>query len=120
MSDTKAEFTLLFFYNPECEACKEMKATLKHSAPIHHALKTGKLALLAIYTDKDQTVWRRHLPENPPAWINGSDIDEYLYKNKLYDLRAIPTLYLLDREKRVLLKDCLDIKKIEEKIWGPE
>lgn len=34
------------------------------------------------------------------------DDGQVITKERLYDLRAIPTFYLLDREKRVLLKDA--------------
>ena len=37
-------------------------------------------------------------------------------EESLYDLHAIPALYLLDRDKRVLLKDCTDVAQIEEVI----
>jgi len=32
----------------------------------------------------------------------------------VYDLRAIPTVYLLDKDKKVLLKDCVDVMEIEK------
>ena len=39
---------------------------------------------------------------------------ELVIKNKnLYDLRAIPTLYLLDKNKTVLLKDAT-LQKVEQ------
>jgi len=45
-------------------------------------------------------------------WTNGYD-KELVIKNKnLYDLRAIPTLYLLDKNKTVLLKDAT-LQKVE-------
>jgi hypothetical protein len=37
-------------------------------------------------------------------------------EKSLYDLHAIPTLYLLDRDKRVLVKDSTDVPYIEEVI----
>jgi len=36
-----------------------------------------------------------------------------LYKNSVYDLHAIPTVYLLDKEKKVLLKDAINVAEIE-------
>ena len=50
----------------------------------------------------------------PRQWIHGSDDDEYLYKHDIYDLHAIPSIYLLDKDKKVLLKDCLDIMQLEK------
>ena len=33
-------------------------------------------------------------------------IQEWQYTNRLYDIKAIPTIYLLDSDKKVILKDC--------------
>jgi hypothetical protein len=109
MYDLKADFTLLFFYNPECAACKEMKDALVKSEIINRKAK-----VLDVYTDRDEKVWLNHLPELPTEWIHGRDEDEYLYKNKVYDLRAIPAVYLLDKDKKVVLKDCVDVMEIEK------
>ncbi len=111
-----AKYTLLFFYNPECEACKEYKEMLKSSTVISMAIRTGMLKVLAIYIDKDISIWEKHLPEMPKNWIQGRDNNEYLYKNKIYDLHAIPTIYLLDKDKKVILKDVLDVRMIEKAI----
>mgnify|MGYP002527024690 FL=1 len=46
-------------------------------------------------------------------WINGYDKKQTIEQNNLYDLKAIPTLYLLDKDKTVLLKD-VTTKEIEE------
>ncbi|MEP7374588.1 MAG: thioredoxin-like domain-containing protein [Chitinophagaceae bacterium] len=112
--DIKGDYTLLYFYNPECNACKEMKAALIASPIITDKVTSGELKILAIYIDKDEKIWLNHLDDLPQDWIHGRDIDEYLYKNKVYDLRAIPTLYLLDKDKRVVLKDCVEVREIEK------
>lgn len=112
--DIKVDHVLLYFYNPECNACKEMKTALQSSSIISEKVKSGELKILAIYTDKDEMVWLNQLCEMPEEWIHGRDENEYLYKNKLYDLRAIPTVYLLDKDKKVVLKDCVNIGMIEE------
>jgi thioredoxin-related protein len=109
-----AKYTLLFFYNPECDACRQYKEVLATSAAVNDQIKKGALKVLAVYIDKDLSVWKRHLPEMPKNWLQGRDEDEYLFKHHVYDLHAIPTMYLLDRHKKVLLKDVLDIRRIEE------
>ena len=38
---------------------------------------------------------------------------QQLREKELYDLKAIPALYLLDRDKRVLVKDGTDPGQIE-------
>jgi len=54
------------------------------------------------YIDRDFKVWFSHL-KVPQKWIHGRD--EYLYKNAVYDLKAVPSIYLLDKTKKVILKD---------------
>jgi thioredoxin-related protein len=114
MYDIKGNFTLLFFNNPECPACNEMKAALNESSIISGMIKTGELKILAMYTDRDERLWLDSLKSYSAKWIAGRDENEYLSKNKLYDLRAIPTIYLLDAQKKVLLKDASSVKAIEE------
>jgi hypothetical protein len=114
--EIRANRLLLFFYNPECEACKGMKARLSSSRVINNAIVRGDLSVLAIYVDRDEGIWRKHLTENPDAWLEGRDENEFLYLNNIYDLHAIPTIYLLDKDKKVLLKDCMSISDIEERL----
>lgn len=83
------------------------------SQVVSRALQNGDLKLLAIYPDPDVDLWRKHLPDNPQLWINGRDDKEYIWTNKIYDLRAIPTMYLLDENKKVLLKDASE-RQIEK------
>ena len=112
----KADYTLVFFYNPECEACKVYKSILTSSKVITQQVKSGRLKVLAMYVDMDIALWKRHLSEIPKGWINGRDSKDFLFKNKVYDLHAIPTIYLLDKTKKVILKDVLDVRYIENNL----
>lgn len=116
LSDLRVKYTLLYFYNPECHACIEMRSALASSKVISQQIEKKDLKVLTIYIDRDEQVWLDHLKEIPDTWINGRDIDEYLHKNSVYDLRAIPTVYLLARDKTVLLKDVMDVREIEEAV----
>ena len=100
-----ADYTLLFFYNPDCDVCQNYKQSMQQSALLNNLLDSGKLAILAIYTDDDTEAWRAYASEIPTKWINGYDQQQIIKNDELYDLKAIPTLYLLDKEKKVILKD---------------
>lgn len=113
MHAIKANFILLYFNNPECEACKEMKGALSQSTIINQKLKTGELKVLSIYVDTDEQTWRTHLREYPKQWLQGIT-DGTLRKDKVYDLSAIPTMYLLDKDKKILLKDYFTVQSIEQ------
>ena len=78
------------------------------------------LMVLVIHPDLDLPFGREHLDDYPPAGINAYDYGGAITKERLYDRRAIPSLYLLDAEKRVMVKDCVDVAYIEEVISSAE
>ena len=112
LSGINADYTILFFNNPDCNACRAIKAEVEASGVVKNLLNVKvqgnrkKLVFLSVFPDPELEVWRRMLPEQPKEWICTYDDGQVITKERLYDLRAIPTFYLLDREKRVLLKDA--------------
>ena len=105
LHNISAPYLLLMFYNPDCKECKETTDHLKNSPAITAAVSSGRLKILAVYTDENLDIWRAHLNEIPQSWINGYDKALNIRTNEVYDLKAIPTLYLLDRDKTVIMKD---------------
>lgn len=109
----KANYTLLYFYNPDCRACEELINYMKYSSVINALTQNGMMKVLAVYPDKDISIWQKHLKDIPEKWINGYDKNTIIKDKLLYDLKAIPTIYLLDNNKHVILKDA-QIQKVEE------
>ena len=70
----------------------------------------GILSVLNIYIDEDLQGWMDYMPVYPDEWYNGFDPDFVIRNDELYSVRAIPSLYLLDKEKRVILKDAPENK----------
>ena len=104
--DIKAELTLLFFSNPGCDACMNIINVLREDPVISSMVASGRLAVANIYIDEDIQAWRSYIPVYPEEWYNGFDPDMILRSNEIYAIRAIPSLYLLDSEKRVIMKDA--------------
>ena len=102
----KADYTMLFFSNPGCTACKEIVNEVLSSGISDRLISEGKLAIVNIYIDEEITKWRDYVPNYPASWINGYDYTFKLRTSGTFDIRAIPSLYLLDSQKRVLLKDA--------------
>lgn len=106
LHNIKAEYTLLFFYYSDCMDCKRTKKILENSQIINSLLRTGKLKILALYPGSDIKMWRTYSATIPQQWINAYDSSEdQIVKNKLYSICAVPSLYLLDSDKRVVMKD---------------
>lgn len=113
----KKDYTLLYFYNPDCTACRETTDYMRSSPLLNRLLEDGRLDILALYPDEDTTLWREHASEISPLWINVRDEPRRLKDKLVYDLKAIPTLYLLDKQKRVQLKDA-DATVVERYMTG--
>lgn len=105
--EIKAGHILLFFSNPGCEACMEIIEMLKNDPKVNGMIADGSLSVLNIYIDEDIQAWRDYMPVYPDTWYNGFDPDFVIRTDMLYNVRAIPSLYLLDSDKVVLLKDAV-------------
>jgi thiol-disulfide isomerase/thioredoxin len=106
----KSDYILLFFSNPGCHACKEIIDVLNGDPKISALINEGVMKVLNIYIDEDLEAWRSYMPIYPDRWYNGFDPDLAIRGESLYNVRAIPSLYLLDKEKVVLMKDAPEKK----------
>jgi len=103
----KAEYTVLIFGNPGCTACREIMAAMESSPEISALVSSGRLRVVDIYIDEDVDDWKAHIPEYPASWINGYDHGYKIRTDLLYNVRGIPSIYLLDASKTVLMKDAV-------------
>lgn len=101
-----ADHIIVYINNPGCHACAEVTEQFKTSPVVDHLVKGKKLIILSIYPDEELEEWKKHQNDFPSTWINGYDKELAIRDNSLYDLKAIPSLYLLDKDKKVLLKDA--------------
>ena len=113
MYDIRADYLLIYINNPGCEMCKEVCDAIVSSPMLNELSERGRLRVLAIFPDEDLTEWRNYRSQMPARWINAYDKGCRIRDGELYDLKAIPALYLLDREKRVMVKDATDVGLIE-------
>ena len=109
----KSDYVLLFFSNPGCHACKEIIDVLNNDPKISSLINEGVMKVLNIYIDEDLEAWRSYMPIYPEKWYNGFDPDLVIRGESLYNVRAIPSLYLLDKDKLVLMKDAPENRLFE-------
>lgn len=110
-----ADWLVVLFYNLGCPACKSLEEHMQavfEEPLLAEMLRSGKMKVLALYPDEDMTEWEKYLGTIPPGWINAYDGRQDINGGQLYDLKAIPSLYLLDRDKRVVLKDMVSPEEI--------
>ncbi len=101
-----ARYTLLFFSNPGCEACKEIIDQLGTRSYLDSMIADGEVAVVNIYIDEEVDKWKEYEHNYPRNWVCGYDWKGLIRQDDLYFVRAIPSLYLLDSQKRVIYKDA--------------
>lgn len=116
LHNLRADYVILMFSNPGCPMCHDLMLELTASPLICELSELGRLKVLNIYPDADLAAWRAYLGELPHSWINAYDNGMTLSNERLYNLNAIPSLYLLDSQKRVLVKDGTNVAQIENTI----
>lgn len=101
---TTGERIMLIFYDPECPHCNDILSELAASVNLNEAIATGQMTVIAIYAEGKRDLWDSTKSDMPDNWQVGYDLTGILDRG-LYDLPAMPVIYLLDSTCRVLLKD---------------
>ena len=113
LSGIKADYVLVYFNDPDCEDCRRVKELLSLSPVVNGLLESGRLKLLSVCVEGKTPAWEK--ADFLKSWIDGYDEGQRLTREQVYDLKAIPALYLLEAEKRVILKDA-SFEQVEERL----
>lgn len=105
LSEINAKYSLLIFYDPDCSHCKETINQLRDTPELVQLFNQLQIQVVAIDPWGDRSKWKNYQSELSYEWINGFDAESKILSFNLYDLKASPTIYLLDENKKVLLKD---------------
>ena len=100
----EASLLLLVFNNPDCSLCHQTENNIAQNKLLQSLLNSGRLRILAITPDAEYEEWMDHT--YPFNWMVGYDREKVIYNQRLYDIQRLPCLYLLDKDKRVLLKEA--------------
>ncbi|MGA0555728.1 thioredoxin-like domain-containing protein [Larkinella sp. VNQ87] len=102
LHDLKADYTIAFFYDPECGHCRESAPKLKKFFDDN---KAKGVQIYAVAIGKTEADWKKFIREfklqnlvnvyGPSAPVD--------YKNK-YDVYSTPTVYVLDKDKKILAR----------------
>jgi len=105
LHDVKSEFTVLFFWDPDCGHCKKSMPKMLEAYDKFKDRGVEVFAVCTRVTDKVPKCWQYiDEKENMDRWINV--VDPYLqsrYK-QIYDIRTTPQIFILDENKEILSK----------------
>ncbi|MCL3782540.1 TlpA family protein disulfide reductase [Prolixibacteraceae bacterium JC049] len=100
--DVNASFTILLFWETSCGHCKtEIPKLLK----LWNTQKEKGIKIFAVYTQDKKKVWTDYIFDKKIfEWINVYDEDRLSPFRQLYNIYSTPTIYLLDKNKKIIAK----------------
>jgi peroxiredoxin len=101
-----SEWVLLYFYDPDCEDCHALMERLNDSDALNRLIREKRIQVLAVYPEEDTARWLEQAEHLPETWINGYDKGAIINTEGLYLIKSLPALYLIDKEKRIRLKEA--------------
>ena len=99
--DIKKDFTVLYFWEPECGHCQEATPKLK---AFYEKAKNEGVEVFAVCTQTDRAKWEKYIQENKLDWINGWDPQRMTNFDFYYNITSTPIVYILDRNKIIIAK----------------
>lgn len=102
--DVKAKKTLLIFYNPDCSKCRKAIAEISADSVACALTVMESLKVVAVCPWGDFE--ERKTAVCPDGWVCGFDKDAVIAAKRLYDIQQLPSMYLLDSDHRVLVKEA--------------
>ena len=106
MHSIKAEYLLIFFNDPDCPNCRQALEIMKKSDVILNMVGMGVMKVLAVSPGGKTELWAERRADFPMDWIYAYDPVGELNKGTIYTLRTSPSIYLLDENKNVIIKDA--------------
>ncbi len=106
MHNINSEYLLVFFNDPDCPNCRQALEVMKTADPILNLTGMGVMKVLAVSPGGKTALWDERKADFPSSWIYAYDPAGELDQGTIYTLRASPSIYLLDSEKNVILKDA--------------
>ncbi|NBG65546.1 TlpA family protein disulfide reductase [Acidiluteibacter ferrifornacis] len=111
--DVNAKYTIVYIWSPDCGHCKKSTPVLKK---IYDKYKTQGLEVFAVGNDFENETWLKYIEDNNLDWINGSDGGDFTSNFRhLYDVYSTPQTYLLDEEKKILIKK-IEVEALDDYI----
>lgn len=106
LSELQTPLILLLFFDPECDDCHQVIMRLEKTDVLNQLTADRQLTVLAVYPGENKRLWQTMAQHMLPTWEIGMDESQTIYNKELYDILGFPSMYLLDQQKTVILKDA--------------
>lgn len=98
----EADNILVFFNDPDCDDCRILRLRLSTDVALNKLIEDGKLQVLCIYPGAYSKEWADDAKRYSDLWEIGASENA----DTKYDLRLIPNIYVLDKDKKIVMKNA--------------
>jgi len=106
--------TVIVFWASWCGPCRQEIPELKK---LYQAYKSKGINMVSISTDHDIDAWKGALKKENMPWANVSNLPgDYKLINKTYNITAIPAIFLLDAQNKIVMPNDYQISILKENI----
>ena len=108
--DIKNKYTILYIFDPDCGHCRQETPKLVD----FYNRKKFDVQVYAVCADSSMVKMKDYIKEMGMKWITVNGPRTYVgsYQD-LYDAPTTPTLYVMDRDKKIIAKK-IPVEKLEE------
>ncbi|MFP4488069.1 MAG: thioredoxin-like domain-containing protein [Bacteroidales bacterium] len=100
--DIDSEFTVLYFWEPDCGHCNEATPLLRE---FYNEYRDNGVEIYAVCTQGSKEEWMDYIAENGLEWINGRDPTRSTGFDYYYNVKATPLIYVLNKDKEIIAKN---------------
>jgi peroxiredoxin len=98
----KADFTIAYFWDPDCGHCKKETPKL---AKFYDKFKDELgVEVFGVNTTKEEQLWKDFINEHGLNFLNVQDPEQRTAFKYRYDIYSTPVVYLLDKDKKIIAK----------------
>jgi len=114
LHDFKADYTVLFFWDPDCGHCKKATPKMLEFYEKFHSRGVEIFGICTKLVEKDKDgkwttegmkeCWDYTEEKGTNLWLNTVDPYHRSRYKSVYDIRTTPQIYVLDKHKEIILK----------------
>lgn len=111
---TKNKVVVIDFWASWCGPCRRSIPAMKMMYSKFH--KKG-LEIVGVSLDQKKDAWVKAIKEEGITWPQISDIKGWdCIGSKLYGVRGIPSMFVIDKDGIIVLSDSHDVEEVEDKV----
>ena len=104
LSNIKANYIILYFWEADCSHCKKATPIMYD---VYEKMKDKGVTVISInllFGEEGKVKWIDYINEHKfYDWINAWNPYDYKFK-ELYDVASTPTIYILDKNQKIIAK----------------